>query len=54
MSEDVELKIVPNEVFHTLTSRSDKKKARKAIRLSVEKAFRAFKVLVNEVFEFID
>ena len=39
MSEDVDLKIVPNDVFHTLTSRSDKKKARKAIRLSVEEVF---------------
>jgi hypothetical protein len=39
MSKDVDLKIVPNDVFHTLTSRSDKKKARKAIRLSVEEVF---------------
>jgi|TARA_R110002167_G_scaffold301094_1_gene505347 predicted nucleotidyltransferase component of viral defense system len=39
MSEDVDLKIVPNDAFQTLTSRSAKKKARKAIRLSVEEVF---------------
>tara|TARA_R110002167_G_scaffold38470_4_gene119839 strand:+ start:4731 stop:5696 length:966 start_codon:yes stop_codon:yes gene_type:complete len=39
MSEDVDLKIVPNDAFQTLTSRSAKKKARKDIRISVEEIF---------------
>lgn len=39
MSEDVDLKIVPREAFHSLPSRSAKRQARKDIRSIVEKLF---------------
>lgn len=39
MSEDVDLKIVPNEAFHALPSRSVKRKVRKDIRGIIEKLF---------------
>jgi len=41
MSEDVDLKIVPKEAFHSLPSRSAKRQARKDIRSIVEKLFNA-------------
>ena len=36
MSEDVDLKFVPNDEFDEIPSRGAKKKARKAVRLEIE------------------
>jgi predicted nucleotidyltransferase component of viral defense system len=41
MSEDVDLKIVPNEAFHALPSRNAKRKVRKDIRGIIEELFNA-------------
>ncbi|WP_395344838.1 hypothetical protein PN836_008765 [Ningiella sp. W23] len=36
MSEDVDIKLVPNEVFHDLTSRNARRKARKAVKQHIQ------------------
>ena len=36
MSEDIDIKLVPNRVFEDLTSRSAKRKARKAVKQHIE------------------
>ncbi len=36
MSEDIDFKLVPNQAFHCLTSRSAKRKARKAVKQHIE------------------